>query len=313
MIIGSVFTFAIILGLLGAIAEIIRQQMLPPEQKYNGPRPPKINVDDTVVDAKTLGATPIEVERILRKRFPYYNSLNTFQQVRFVARTVRFIQHKLFIIKSSEGFREMPVLASAAAIQLTFGLDDYLLPWFRYIQIYPQEFVSHHSLRIIVGNVSNHTITIAWNHLLKGYEDGDDGSNVALHEMSHALYFQKLEVEKLDALTFCNLYHELIAHCKLPYQFEMSGKTGLYTDYGCSNMQEFWAESIELFFEKSIELRRAYPKLYAALVALLNQDPTTKEKVMSESLVVLWHQFLGMIWRWQRKLRGYEVTPDVGW
>jgi MtfA peptidase len=309
MIVGVFCTLVILLGLAGAIAEIIRQKMLPPEQRYNGPRPPAIELSDTVLDAKTLGATPAEVERILRKRFPYFNSLNTYQQHRFVNRTVRFMQHKLFIIKSTNGYREMPVLTSAAAIQLTFGLDDYLLPWFRYIQIYPEEFISQHALKVIIGNVSNHTITVAWNHLLKGYENSSDGYNVALHEMSHALYFQKLEVEKMDALQFCNRYNELVEHCKLPHQFELSGKTGLFTAYGCSNLQEFWAESIELFFERSIELRRAYPELYAALVRLLNQDPTTKEKVISESFTVMAHQFLGTVWQWQAKLRGKATTP----
>ena len=35
----------------------------------------------------------------------------------------------------------MPVLISAAAIQLTFGLKKYLLPNFKFIHIYPKEFL----------------------------------------------------------------------------------------------------------------------------------------------------------------------------
>ena len=306
MILGWFFTIVVIIGFTGAIAETIRQRLLPPELRYNGPRPPYISADDIVADAKSLDITLEEIKRILQKRFPYYNSLNAYQQVRFVGRTMRFIQHKLFIIKSGTGYREMPVLTSAAAVQLTFGLDDYLLPWFRFIQIYPEEFVSHHSLRVIIGNVSDYTITVAWKHLLKGYEDGTDGCNVALHEMSHALYYQKLKVEKLDAINFCQRYNNLMDTCQLAHQFERSGKTGLYTEYGTTNLQEFWAESIELFFEKSRELKRTYPKIYASLMELLNQDPLTQEKVISPGFKVVWHQFIGMVWRWQRRLFGHR-------
>ena len=308
MILGWAFTIVVIIGFIGAIAETIRQKMLPPEKRYNGPRPPQINAGDIVADAKSLGITVEEIKRILHKRFPYYNSLNAYQQVRFVGRTMRFIQHKLFIIKSGTGYREMPVLTSAAAIQLTFGLDDFLLPWFRYIQIYPEEFFGQHSFKVLAGNVSNRTITVAWNHLLKGYEDGADGSNVALHEMSHALYYQKLEVEKLDAMTFCNRYNNLIDTCQLAYKFERSGKTGLYTEYGTSDLQEFWAESIELFFEKSRELKRTYPEIYLSIMTLLNQNPLTQEKVINPSVKVLFHEFIGQVWRWQRRLFGHPVS-----
>jgi hypothetical protein len=48
----------------------------------------------------------------------------------------------MFIIKASEGVREMPVLVSASAVQLTFGLPDFTLSFYRYIRIYPAEFVS---------------------------------------------------------------------------------------------------------------------------------------------------------------------------
>lgn len=39
----------------------------------------------------------------------------------------KFLVSKTFIIKDDEGFKEMPVLVSAAAVQLTLGLKLYLL------------------------------------------------------------------------------------------------------------------------------------------------------------------------------------------
>lgn len=46
----------------------------------------------------------------------------------------------------------------------------------------------------------------------------------------------------------------------------------LYTDNGLRNEHEFWAESVELFFEKTNELKHIYPALYAKVSVLLNQD-----------------------------------------
>ncbi len=47
---------------------------------------------------------------------------------------------------------------------------------------------------------------------------------------------------------------------------------GLYSDNALGNTQEFWAESIELFFEKPTALFQYHPELYRQISSLLNQD-----------------------------------------
>ena len=39
------------------------------------------------------------------------------------------------------------------------------------------------------------------------------------------------------------------------------------------NYQEFWAESIEVFFENPAKMMKVFPELYDALGKVLNQDP----------------------------------------
>ncbi len=284
MIIGLFCTVVIVLGLGGTVFQVLRERWLPPERRHKGPRPPAIDAADVVADAASLNISTAEIERVLVKHFPYYTTLNTYLQQRFLQRTHRFIAAKLFIIKSGEAFREMPVLTAAAAVQLTLGLNGWLLPWFRYIRIYPEAFSSEVEFKLLVGNVSKRTITVSWHHFLHGYAYGTDGSNVALHEMAHALYYQKVEVDKRDAINFCERYHQLMQHCEPAHRFEKSGRYGLYTEYGTTNLQEFWAESVELFFERGVDLRRFYPNVYAAMVKLLKQDPLTKEKVVEKGI-----------------------------
>lgn len=235
---------------------------------------PALDESDIVYNGASNDIGLEEIEPILEKRYPYYVSLDPDLKEKFLERTQNFMRQKIFIMKNNEGYKEMPVLVSAAAIQLTFGLNDYLLPFYRYIQIYPREYLGDGLLKILAGNVENNVITIAWNQFLKGNEDLTDGSNVGLHEMSHALYFEKLIVEGAYAKDFCANYNHLLTACKEAYQTEITGQKNLYSDYADTDLQEFWAESVEIFFERPGELCTQYPAVYEAMKALLNQDPS---------------------------------------
>lgn len=240
-------------------------------------RPPSIAPTDIVVRGRDLQLSEEDLHRILTNRFWYYRQLHTKNQALFLFRLQLFMRRKIFIIKDEEGFREMPVLVSAAAIQLTFGLSDFLLSFYQYIRIYPAEFVSDDLTRILAGNVSSNIITVAWSHFLDGYHHHGDGTNLGLHEMSHALYFQKVEVEQEYARRFRKQFHELNNICQHAFETEVAGAKNLYSKYAEKNLQEFWAESVELFFEKPLALQDHYPEVFKQMVFLLNQNPVLQE------------------------------------
>jgi MtfA peptidase len=125
---------------------------------------------------------------------------------------------------------------------------------------------------ILAGNVQNNIITVAWNQLLNGL-DKADGCNVVLHEMSHALYIQKMVMEADYARKFCKNFTHLEKSCALAYKIEINGLKNLYSEYAEINLQEFWAETVEIFFEKPDELYKEHPDVFTAMMVLLNQDP----------------------------------------
>jgi Mlc titration factor MtfA (ptsG expression regulator) len=245
--------------------------------------PPEVLPSEILLHGKDLVLTIQEIDSILKKRFKYYALLEKNLQERFIKRLHRFMLKKTFIIKDDEGFKEMPVLVSAAAIGLTFGLKDFRLAFYKYIRIYPEEYISENCFKVLAGNVQDNIITIAWNHLLKGYNDFTDGSNVGLHEMSHALYIQKIVIEHNYANRFLKKYNYLVNECRQAYNMEVEGKKNFYSEYADSDLQEFWAESVELFFEKPLEFNHHYPDVYKALKLLLNQDPLNKAYPLLES------------------------------
>ncbi len=216
-----------------------------------------------------------QLEEILTKRSSYYTRLAADQQLIFLQRLKKFIACKTFKIHGEKKYKEMPVLISAAAIQLTFGLKKYLLPYFKFIHIYPQEFLRVHPiLCFLEGNVSGHAINLSWKHFLDGYENPNDGLNVGLHELAHALYYQTFEAEENVDKNFRGFYDSFNVDGNKAYNSEKTVTgVGLYSEYAEKNFQEFWAESVELFFEKPAELRKYYPDLYQTMKSLLNQDP----------------------------------------
>lgn len=224
-----------------------------------------------VYNGSDLNFTDAELEKTLIKHLPYFNTLDKLQQQKFLKRVHKFIQRKTFVIHDESGFKEMPILISASAIQLSFGLKKYLLPVFREIHIYPDEFVNfHQSLRIVIGNVSNNRINISWKHFLDGFKL-PDGVNVGLHEMAHAYHYQNFAA--LDDMDehFIEGYKAFEERSRTALLYELSSLSSLYTLYGLSNEQEFWAESVEMFFEKTVELRALDWSLYQIISNTLNQ------------------------------------------
>lgn len=214
-----------------------------------------------------------QYEKIIGKRIPYFNKLSPELKEKFINRTKKFLTSKTFLIKTNEPFLDMPVLISATAVQLTFGLDDYLLPHFQYIRIYPEEYFANGTMRVLAGHVYGNTVTLAWNHFLKGNEEYTDGVNVGLHEMAHALYYQYVEADVIKCRSFISNFNEVMAEGQEVYELKNSNPSQLFTNNAYRNLQEFWAESVELFFERPADLKRENSELYDSLADILNQDP----------------------------------------
>lgn len=227
-----------------------------------------------VYEGKHLDFSDDEMVKILNRRFPYYAKLGYNDKLKFFKRLTKFIEQKTFVIHDTGGFKEMPILISAAAIQLSFGLDKYLLPYFSQIHIYPQEFVGYHpTFRLLEGNVSNGCINLSWKHFLNGYQLPDNGQNVGLHEFAHAFYYQYFVAKENTEHGFVQSFSLFDASANKAFEAEKLSGNDLYSDYALTHFQEFWAESIEIFFERPAELKRKYEEMYRSLCLVLNQDP----------------------------------------
>jgi hypothetical protein len=221
----------------------------------------------------TLQFSQAEYKKVLTKYSPYFNLLNPSEQNNFIDRLDLFIQKKTFFIHDQSGFREMPILTSACAIQLSFGLQNYLLPAYPHIHIYPQEFMrTNPDICFLEGSVSGYSIYLSWKHFLKGAGIPSDGQHVGLHEMAHAYYCQNIEQHVDTNTTFRDHFEIFSLEGKAIFESEQKPGNDFYSDYALRDFQEFWAESIEIYFERPVEMKVYYPGLYAALCGVLHQD-----------------------------------------
>ena len=234
-----------------------------------------------IYDGSKSDFTYYDIDQILLKYYPYYIALNSTLKRKFTDRVYRFLRQKTFIIHDDEGYKEMPVLLSAAAVQITFGLNNFLLPFFKYIQIHPEEYFAENSLRVLAGHVHGQTITIAWNHFLKGFHK-EDGKNVGLHEMAHALYFQHVIADITKDTHFVLSFEQVMTRSEQTFDQCRNQADRLYSDYAFKNLQEFWAESLEIFFEAPNKMQDCYPQLFIGICNLLKQNPTCKSDPISK-------------------------------
>jgi hypothetical protein len=230
----------------------------------------------------------IQYDHWLGKYNSYYSTLPGELKKRFLRRTLEFKESKEFHYHFIKEEEYMPVLISGAAVQLTFGLRNYLIEYFPVVNVIQKEYKIPHHDEIFEGHVSNQSISISWNNFMAGYENYSDAENLGLHELAHAIsfgVFNSNDESYSDA--FKKRLKEYAEEARPVFKELRQGKRLTLDDYAATNFEEFWAVSVESFFENSVEFRDKMPGLYEAICDLLNQDPLRPEKIIDKKLAGL--------------------------
>lgn len=226
-----------------------------------------------IYDGKKLTFTNEEIAAVLEKRFTYFSYLNEEEKQIFIFRVQKFLDKKTFCIHDESGFKEMPILISASAIALSFGLQKFLLESIDEIHVYPDAFVYAYPFpRALEGNVTGNCLSLSWKHFLDGCTYPTDGQHVGLHELAHAYQQEFCASPLMIDYDFISNFNEFRQQASLIIIEEKFASDKLYTEYALQNVDEFWACSIELFFEKATDLKIKYPLIYDTICKLLKQD-----------------------------------------
>lgn len=224
-----------------------------------------------------------EQESKLLAHFEYYTLLNEIERKKFLKRVNKFIRRtKFYGRKGFEITDDVKLLISASAVQLTFGFYNFKFSIFRTILVYPDEYKNAFTGNYHKGELNpKGLIVYSWRHFLEGYYDNDDNINLGLHEMAHALFYTLLKTNDLDY----DLDNYLSNYVKLSaneIRKIRNGEIHFFRKYAGQNLQEFFAVSVEHFFESPSAFKAQLPRLYKYLSILLNQDPANRRFFLRE-------------------------------
>lgn len=203
----------------------------------------------------------------------YYNRLSTEEKQKFLFRTFIFHKSKRFHYVDVEEKPEMPILISAAAVQLTFGLEKFSFNYFRDIYVLKDDYHYGFYSRPFQGHVDHTGIYLSWDNFLKGIAGMTPNCNVGLHEMAHALAYVNFITQTEEDKRFKKEFRGFSRVARPIYQSMQQGRKNILGDYAGTNYHEFWAVAVEVFFENPVRFRHELPELYEALTKTLNQDP----------------------------------------
>jgi Mlc titration factor MtfA (ptsG expression regulator) len=223
-----------------------------------------------------LPFTRIDDDRadFLYKHFDYYRRLPVKHKIPFEKRVQKFINLKTFEGRQGlEVTRDMETLVAAAAIQVTFGYPSIYLRRFHTIILYPEAYLStitgnYHRGEVISGGV----IVLSWNNLADGYLNQNDGRNLGLHEMAHAVKLADAYPGEDNDFFERGLLLRFTSLGREEMKLISDGHPSFFRSYAATNDQEFFAVAVENFFERPAEFYEAHLELYNSLAMLLRQD-----------------------------------------
>ena len=226
--------------------------------------------------------------KVLEKNVTLVRSLSPEDRAELEADIQIFLSEKNF--EGAGGFEitdEVRVtIAGQACLLLLHRNTDYY-PGLESIVVYPSAYVAR-AKRIEGGVVQEGdearlgeswgqgTVALAWNGVVTGGRNREDGHNVVLHEFAHQLDQEDGEADGAPILATLSMYAPWAAVLSNEFAELVASKYSDIDRYGATNPAEFFAVITEAFFEKPLQLKRKHPELYAQLAAYYQQDPASR-------------------------------------
>ena len=187
---------------------------------------------------------------------------------------------------------EIRVTVAAQACMLLLGRETTVYPRLKTILIYPHTYRSGQK-GLFGGDNGSSTrlgeswgygvVVLAWDSVLGGARNMEDGQNVTFHEFAHQLDQEDGAADGAPILEHRSAYSIWGRVFRREYKQLVDktrrGRKTVMDRYGATNPAEFFAVATETFFEKPRQLKRRHPELYEELQSYYHVDPLQWNKV----------------------------------
>jgi Mlc titration factor MtfA (ptsG expression regulator) len=121
------------------------------------------------------------------------------------------------------------------------------------------------------------TVVLAWDAVLRGGSNHEDGLNLVMHEFAHQLDQLNGDADGAPILDHARDYESWsrVFHAAYGRHVEESERdeAAVLDEYGAEDAAEFFAVATETFFERPRELHDEYPELFHELAKFYRLDP----------------------------------------
>jgi Mlc titration factor MtfA (ptsG expression regulator) len=121
------------------------------------------------------------------------------------------------------------------------------------------------------------SLVLAWDAVKAGAADASDGRNVVFHEFAHQLDYEDYTTDGVPLLR--SRSQQLTWSTVMRVEFaalQAADETGIPTlldSYGATNPAEFFAVTVEAFFERPKAMKFRHPRMFEELQRYFQQDP----------------------------------------
>lgn len=216
------------------------------------------------------------VIRYIVQYFPSYRLLSFRRKRRFELKVKHFLNSFEYELRGNMRLTpEVQAVIGGAAARLSLNLSDECFNFYNTIVLYPDFYHSRFTGKVHKGEVNPgaRTIVFSWKGILEGFNRGDDGLNLLLHEYAHALYFEHKLMRSEYAIFNEEAFNRVNEQASIEIEKIRKGDAHFLRRYASASVEEFFAVAVENFFERSSQFKKELPELYGALVLLLRQDP----------------------------------------
>ena len=234
---------------------------------------------------------PKEWLAFIQRQVVFFRRLSGSDRAELLGHVQVFLAEKRF--EGCGGFTvtdEVRVSVAAQACLLLLHRKTDYFPELLTILVYPTTYMVEEKRQVAEhlweeGNVSRlgetgrrmGSLVLSWDAVKHGAADPTDGKNVVLHEFAHQLDFENQAVDGVPALATREQQSAWTVVMRSEFASlraaDQSGIPTLLDTYGARDAAEFFAVSVEAFFERPRALRVRHPKLYAQLQNYFQQDP----------------------------------------
>jgi len=160
-------------------------------------------------------------KKLPKRLFPFlmtnsfYNQLDSQKKSYFEHRVFTFLETVKFVGREGlvvDDDKRMQI--TMMVVQLTFGMRNYLLEYVDTIILYPSTYYSILSQTENNGefNPRSRALVLSWEHFNLGNLHQEDGINLGIHEITHAIHYCSLKSNNISSEIFHDTFLELEQH-----------------------------------------------------------------------------------------------------